>query len=316
MSTKSNYYKWISITILIPFLGLNVITYRHAYRFTHFSESDYKEHSFSYKLSAREKFKALFVGVANPRLVNLTAPARNYQKLILQSNKPLECWLMKADSAKGTIILFHGYRGKKSAMLDKADAFLKMHYNTLLVDFMGSGGSGGEQTTIGYKEAEEVKTSYNYLKSNGENNIILFGTSMGAVAILKALNDYKVTPSSIIIECPFGTMYQTVKARFKMMNIPSFPMAGMLMFWGGVQNGFWAFSHNPVEYARSVSCPVLLFYGEKDDRVNSQEINEVYNNLRGEKKIVTFPLAGHENYLLKYKKEWVTEVALFLKSSH
>jgi len=34
--------------------------------------------------------------------------------------------------------------------------------------------------------------------------------------------------------------------------------------------------------------------------------------LKGTKQLVTYPQAGHENYLLKYKTEWTTDVAAFL----
>ena len=49
-----------------------------------------------------------------------------------------------------------------------------------------------------------------------------------------------------------GEDYAYSSDRFHSMKIPSFPMAVLLDFWGGVQNGFWAFGHNPTAYARSV----------------------------------------------------------------
>jgi alpha-beta hydrolase superfamily lysophospholipase len=104
-------------------------------------------------------------------------------------------------------------------------------------------------------EAEQVKTAFDYLTGNREQNIYLFGTSMGAVAAMKAVSDLNIKPKGIIIECPFGTMYETVCSRFKTMNAPAFPMAGLLVFWGGLQNGFWAFGHNPVAYASNIKCP-------------------------------------------------------------
>jgi hypothetical protein len=64
---------------------------------------------------------------------------------------------------------------------------------------------------------------------------------------------------------------------------PLFSNAGLLDFWGGIQNGFWAFIHNPTEYAKKVRCPVLLLYGEKDNRVSSGEIDEIFLNLKGKK---------------------------------
>jgi len=67
-----------------------------------------------------------------------------------------------------------------------------------------------------------------------------------------------------------------------------------------------------VEYARSVKVPALLFYGEKDERVTRQEIDDVFANLAGEKQLVTFKEAGHVNYLRRYRDEWHTATSQFL----
>ncbi|HEY6504651.1 MAG TPA: alpha/beta hydrolase [Chitinophagaceae bacterium] len=295
------------------FLLMNFVAFFHAYKFTHFSNTT-EAKTKSEKLSFGGKMKALFLGINNPRPENKTKPRRAYETIILQSNKKIECWLIKSDSSKGTVILFHGYGGEKSSSLSLADVFLDMGYNTLLVDFMGSGGSEGNQTTIGFKEAKEVKTCYDHILSTGEKNVYLFGTSLGAAAILKSINDYALSPAGIILECPFGSLYKTTCARFRSMGVPGFPMAGLLVFWGGVQNGFWAFSYAPEVYAKKVTCPALLFYGEKDERVTRKETDIIYANMKGKKRLVTFPLAGHENYLNRYADEWKQEVVQFLEA--
>lgn len=300
-------------TLLILFIVANIIAFMHAYKFTHFTNSSVERTSND--LSLAEKLKTVFTGVNNPRPVNKKVPARPYETVKIKSNKELECWLVRSESAKGTIILFHGYGGEKSSMLDKAEQFLAIGYNTMLVDFMGSGGSEGSTTTIGFKEAVEVKDCYDYLIKNNFQNISLFGTSMGSVAVMKAIKDYDLRPKSIIIECPFGSMYQTVCKRFQMQGIPSFPMAGLLVFWGGVENNFWAFSHNPEEYAKSIHCPTLLMYGEKDRKVSREEINSIFKNLQGNKTLVIYPLAGHENYLSLYKEKWTNDVKTFLQGA-
>jgi pimeloyl-ACP methyl ester carboxylesterase len=182
------------------------------------------------------------------------------------------------------------------------------------VDFPGSGGSEGNQTTIGYKEATVVKDCYQYLQEQGEKNIYLFGTSMGAVAVLKAVHDYSIHPAGLILECPFGTMYQTTVSRFHTMHVPELPFAPLLVFWGGVQNGFWAFSHNPVTYAKKVQCPALLMYGRQDEKVSLQETQAIYQNFMGAKYLITFEKAGHENYLARYKDQWITSVSNFMAS--
>ena len=55
-------------------------------------------------------------------------------------------------------------------------------------------------------------------------------------------------------------------------------------------------------------------YGEKDDRVSREEIDEIYSNLRGIKYLRTYPLAGHENYLLKYKQQWLLDIKSFMEN--
>lgn len=302
------------VVLIVIFCIINIIAFLHAYRFTHFDKSAYKT-SDSGRMSISQKVKIIIFGVNNPRPQNTTLPERHFEKVIIKSNLNIECWYIKTDSHKGTVILFHGYAGKKSSLLDKANIFLELGYNALLVDFMGSGGSDGNQTTIGFREAEEVKSCFEYVQRLEETNIILFGTSMGAVAIMKSISDYSVTPKAIIIECPFGSMLKTVQNRFSIMGIPNFPLANLLVFWGGIQNGFNGFNHNPYEYAKQINCPTLLLYGQMDNKVSRSEIDEIYANLRGKKDSVIYPLAGHENYLSKYKEKWSSDIAKFLSST-
>jgi alpha-beta hydrolase superfamily lysophospholipase len=303
--------KYLRILVFI-FIIMNIVAFFHAYKFTHFTNNESEKTKSPERLSALQKVKTLFFGVNNPKPKNTKLPSQKYRTLKLHSNKEIECWLIENKKSKGTVILFHGYGGEKSSMISKSDEFIKLGFNTMLVDFMGSGNSQGNQTTIGFDEAEEVKTSFDYLRQTGEKNIYLFGTSMGSVAIMKCINDTKIKPKAIMIECPFGSMYTTVCARFKKMNAPTFPMAGILLFWGGVQNGFWGFDHNPTEYAKNINCPTLLLYGEKDKSVSRKEIDEIYENLNAQKELITYKNTGHENYLIKNKLEWIKNVSDFL----
>jgi uncharacterized protein len=298
--------------ILIGFVLINFVAFFHAYKFTHFDTTIKHKTQDPKKLSFSKKIRTIFLGIDNPRPENKIVPAEAYQTIRLKSNKIIECWLIKSAAHKGTVVLFHGYSGEKSSMLDKAEIFLNLGYNTMLVDFMGSGGSEGNQTTIGYHEAIEVKTCFDFLDSSSEKNIILFGTSMGAVAIMKAINDDHLKITAAILECPFGSLLKTVQSRFHNMHIPSFPMANLLVFWGGIENDFKGFQFEPEQYAKTITCPTLLLYGELDDKVSRKETDEIYMNLSGPKKYATYPLAGHEDYLIHYKEKWKNDVSTFL----
>ena len=310
---KTKLSRRIILTVSILFIVMNIVAIFHAYKFTHFTDNKIERSKDPQKLGGTEKIKTLLFGVNNPRPTNKSTPSQKFETVRLQGEKEIECWYIPNTINKGTVIIYHGFSGNKASMLDKSDEFYALGYNILLVDFMGSGGSEGNQTTIGFFESEQVKTSYEYIKSKGESKIYLFGTSMGSVAIMKAFHDYKIDPNAIILECPFGSMYKTVCARFELMNAPQFPMAGLLVFWGGIQNGFWAFGHNPTKYAKSIECPTLLLYGEQDKKVSLGEIAEISSNIQGPHKLRIFPEAGHENLLNKNSDTWKTEISGFLK---
>jgi len=264
------------------------------------------------KITTIDKIKTAFTGIDNPRPVNTITPLQPFETTNINTSKKIECWSIKNRNPKGTVVIFHGYMNNKSSGVARSDIFQSFGYNTFLVDFMGSGGSEGNQTTIGCKEAVQVKECFDYLKNQGEKNIILFGTSMGAVAILKAIRDYDISPAMIIIECPYGSLYKTICARFEILKLPSFPFAAILTFWGGIINGFWGYSIQPTEYAKNVHCPTMIIYGGKDGRVSRDEINKIYANLKCVKQLKVYPLAGHDNFLEQYREEWTKDIDVFL----
>jgi uncharacterized protein len=296
----------------ILFIAVNMLAFVHAYKFTHFSSYSSARTKDPKDLSPLVKTKVLFTGIDNPKPTRSGTPSTNFKTVHIKSDVMLEAWHVTTTPSKGTVVLFHGYSGEKSSLISRAEEFSRMGYNTLLVDFMGSGGSEGDGTTLGYTESREVKDCFDFVSRTGEKNIHLFGTSMGAAAILKAAQDYLINPSSIILECPFGSFYQTVCARFDLMGVPSFPMAGILTFWGGFQQGYWFFGHNPSEYAKSVTCPALLLYGEKDDRVSMKETREIYQNMKGKKVLVTYPEIGHNIFTPDNTGNWTRDISSFM----
>ncbi|WP_222165424.1 alpha/beta hydrolase [Edaphocola aurantiacus] len=281
-------------------LLMNIVAALHAYRFTHFEPTTEKRVKPD-ALSFSQKLSAVLTGADNPRPQLFTTPQQSYVTLKIGGSHPTEGWYIKAPDSKGIVLICHGYGSSKAGMLDRAEAFLNEGYSTLLIDLMGAGAAKGNETTIGYKEAEQVAESVKLLEQ------------MGAVSIMRYLSQTPGVPvQATILECPFGSLLQTVSARFSVMGVPAFPMAHLLVLWGGVENQFNAFEHCPIDYAAGIKCPVLLLSGGSDKYVSRSEIEAIYHNLRGRKVLKIYPLAGHENYLNRYKAEWIGDVHDFL----
>ena len=103
----------------------------------------------------------------------------------------------------------------------------------------------------------------------------------------------------MILEAVIDTLLNTVRHRFRALQVPAFPSAELLVFWGGRQWGFDGFEHNPSDYAASVDCPTLLMHGERDPRVSLTEARRVFDAIPVTKEFVTFERSGHESYLSK-----------------
>ncbi len=298
---------------LLLFIMANVIVYNHAYRFTHFSQTETTRPKKPEELNLKEKVTALFKGVSVPKPVNHLEPSIPYSTFYLQSHNQLEGWEIPSEISKGVVILFHGYMSCKANTMPYAMAFYNKGYHIIAIDFMGHGGSQGLETTIGFKEGLDVKVALDYAKEKFPGQeIILHGSSMGAVAIMKSIEQYDIKPDKIILECPFGSMLETAKGRFEVMGLPTSPLAQWLILFGGWQTGFDAFEHNPIEYAKEIEIPSLLLNGGKDARVSKKEIDAIYNNLAGKKSVRILENSAHQIYLTNDGPAWNAAVDEFL----
>jgi pimeloyl-ACP methyl ester carboxylesterase len=110
----------------------------------------------------------------------------------------------------------------------------------------------------------------------------------------------------------FDRLINAAGMRFRAMGLPPWPLADILLYWGGRQWGFDAFSHNPSDYARSVKCPTLLIFGESDARVELHQAAAIHQNLAGRKNLVIVPGMRHQTAIAAAPETWRKEVSAFL----
>lgn len=308
------FLRFVFKTALALFVLVNIITAFHAYKFTHIYERNEVEIKSKEEKSGWDITKEILFGAKAVKLRN-PAPDSSIETVLLttQDSIKLEAWYIKtAAAAKGTVILFHGHLSKKSSVASEAAGFRQMGYNTLLVDFRAHGGSGGNTCTIGYEESEDVKLAYEYIRSSGEKNILLWGISMGAAAVSKAIHDYSLQPTKVILEMPFATIQQAARGRIKMMGVPAEPLSTLTLFWGSVENGFWAFGMKPAEFVKKITMPTLVQWGKNDPRVLQEETDAIYKNLAGKKQLVVYENSGHQSLCDNEHEKWMASVHHFL----
>ncbi|MBN8687203.1 MAG: alpha/beta fold hydrolase [Chitinophagales bacterium] len=311
-----SWLRWTLWVLLFQLVLINISASIYAYRLTHFTVSQSADASHSGKNIFSKTWK-LFTGphYLRPAIKDKPSYAYDTVQLTTQNGTVIDAWYAQADStARGTVILFHGVGASKGLMLPEAAAFRQFGYNVFLVDFRGHGNSAGNSTTMGMRETEEVKLAYAYIQQRGEKTIILWGASMGAVVLAKAVGEYSLTPAALILEMPFSSLQSHLKARARVLGFPQQPFAFLVTGWIGLEQGYNGYRHSAVRYAKKINCPVLMQYGEKDPYVLREEVDEIYNALASpEKSKAGYPNAWHESLVNNDGELWEKEVTAFLK---
>jgi uncharacterized protein len=308
---------WILWVVLAQVILINISAALYADKLTHlqFDANEALQKPPSQNIFS--KTWRLFTGPTLYKRVLTSTPAFPYSTILLKTKNdlPIEAWYSKADSgSKGTVILIHGLTGNKGMVVNEGNAFRSMGYHVLLVDLRSHGNSGGTATTMGYKESEEVMLAYEHIKQTGEKNIFIWGMSMGAVAVMKAVADHQLQTAGIIVEMPFLSLQSHTAGRARSLGFPGQPFAFLTSFWTGIEHGFNGIGFRTTKYAKKINCPVLMQYGKNDELVLQYETNAIYRNVASpNKKLVIYDYAGHESFLQNDPVTWKREVAAFLK---
>jgi alpha-beta hydrolase superfamily lysophospholipase len=223
-------------------------------------------------------------------------------------------WIIPVEDADTTVVIFHGYNSEKSGLLPEARLFNQMGFETLLVDFPGAGGSPGFVTSLGIYEALDVAAVFDWVKKERpDHRVVLYGHSMGAAAVMRAMAKHGVRPDVAVIESGFDTLLGAIRNRFRLAGLPPSPAAEILLFWGSVQLRANGFAHRPIDFAADITAPTMIIHGKKDDRADWQGAVAIFNRLSGKKSLLLIDAAGHVNPSSFDPKRWLEDVSSFIR---
>lgn len=306
------YLKSVALILLVQFVLVNISASIYAYKFTHFYLPPAPAYT---RQNVLTRTWRLFVG---PRFYKDTAeaaPSFPCEHITLKTEEgiPIDAWYSTAVSSKGCVVLVHGYSANKSYLNAEAAVFRQWGYSLLLFDLRGHGKSGGNTTTFGMKETDELGKAVAYARKRGESKIILYGVSLGSAVCLKAAAEGGVRPDAIIADVPFESVHEHLKARARILGFPAEPFAALTTAWIGMESGYNAFRHDIAGYAKKVTCPVLIEAGERDPFVSPAETGSIYRNLSSKnKKLVVYPEGGHGAFVQQDPLSWEKEITAFL----
>lgn len=183
-----------------------------------------------------------------------------------------------------TIIFAHGYKSnreqKSVSVLNLAEEMVKHGYNVLLFDFRNCGESGGNLTTIGLDEQQDLLGAIDWCKAYWDGPIGLIGYSMGAAtSLLVAAQSDAV--SGVVADSSFSDLHQYLLDNLSVWSkLPKYPFSPIMVWMIR-----YIMRKNP-HLVRPISSiqyiyprPVLFIHGDQDTAIpciNSEKMSKLY----------------------------------------
>jgi alpha-beta hydrolase superfamily lysophospholipase len=191
----------------------------------------------------------------------------------------LKGWWVGAPAAKGTVVMVHGLNRSRIEMVRRAPFVHRAGWNALLFDLRHHGESGGQATTFGAKEKEDVKAAVRLARERSPGPVVVWGVSLGAASVVfAAAEDPQV--AGVICDSSYRSLDDTVRHHLQLFRgfrwwlrlVPNWPVADLALFWMGARGGFDPGRDDVRAAAARLAGRPALFVANSDDRRMPKEI--------------------------------------------
>ena len=194
-----------------------------------------------------------------------------------------------------TMIFCHGYSGAPiSNFCVQAERFCKQGWNLLFIIQRAHGESGGKRLGLGVLERYDLLQWIEFAsQKSGVEEIVLYGSSMGAAAVGYAsdmITDTKV--KALVMDCAFSSPYRQLTCDGRTRRLPTSLLLPVMrvIAWLDMHEDIY----RPVgKSLRKTPIPVLFLHGEADKTVAVSQGRENYEACGSEKKFITVEGADH-----------------------
>ena len=189
-------------------------------------------------------------------------------------------WYFKANSSAKAIILSHGYGMNRQQFSQKMiTSLISKGFNVLTFDFRNSGESGGNLTSVGYYEKDDLLGAIQYVKSQNIKHIVLLGFSMGAsTSLIAAAQSPDV--DGVIADSPFANLDDYLNTQLPVWShAPEFPFNQIILTSMKLLTGIDASKVSPKDSIVKIAPrPILLIHSIDDKTIsieNSRALKEI-----------------------------------------
>ena len=211
--------------------------------------------------------------------------------------------LLPREDAKGTILLFHGYRSCADGDFGCAVPLMRsLGYQVLLVDQRAHQKSEGRYITFGILERQDALYWARAMaeRFGDEHPLYLDGISMGAATVLMAASlPLPASVRGIIADSGFTAPKDIIGSVIRQLHLPVKPLLWLMNLWCRLLTGISLGAYSVPEAMGHCSIPVLFVHGKVDSLVPREMTKKNYDACQSEKTLLLVEEADHgESFLV------------------
>ena len=215
-------------------------------------------------------------------------------------------------------LIIHGYKCDRKAMYLLSSVFFhEWGFSLVIPDCRSHGKSEGRWIGMGWLEKDDIKLWCEWItKRDPEAEIILFGVSMGAAAVMMAsgLN----LPSSVkaaVEDCGYTSAWEIFRNELRMLyHLPAFPLLCIFSFFSRIIAGYTPKEASSLRMLKKSELPMLFIHGGSDHFVSTSMLDECFQaKIKGWKEKLIIPDAGHAEAYLRDPQLYFSTIRNFIE---
>jgi fermentation-respiration switch protein FrsA (DUF1100 family) len=265
-----------------------------------------------------------FLAIHPPRERVYQTPAHlglAYQDVAFSASDGVQLtgWFIPSRDSQAAVILGHGFSRSRQEMLQVAAMLSRNCYNVLAFDWRAHGESGGERTTFGYKEVDDMAAALEFVAGRPEvdpERIGVLGNSMGGVIAIRAA---AVLPQlkAVVSDSPFPSLQDSIEVGMRRRGpLGVWPLRPLAQFLGVRTIGVDPDLVRPIDDIDDISPrPVLIIHGGLDELVPADTGERLYAAASAPKLLWYVPDAAHVKLSAQYPDEYEENVVAFFDAA-
>ena len=219
-------------------------------------------------------------------------------RLTTSDGQQIGGWLVRGDRSKGCVLLLHGVGSSRHGMLPVMQWLAEAHYTTYAITLRAHGDSTGDTNDFGWTARHDVIAAVRFLRREFPGRpVFVVGRSMGAAAAIFAAGELGFDVAGYFLEQPYKDLRSAVWNRLHHFLPPVLDWSAYagLRLWAPVFLSVDVGQVSPYEHIGDIpeGVPIILASGSADRHAPLKEVNELFDRVRSDARLVVFEGAAH-----------------------